>query len=349
MMTHSIVWAANLWLGSLMLAASHDSNDRLYEKPGSHRAASVLYEWRDELRSREVPVKIYYPQAHKPSSSPVGDVPAVSSEGFPVIIFSHGLGGSRDGYAYVGQHWASHGYVSVHVQHLGSDAAVLRDRRRPMETLRAAAADPQNVINRPLDIQFVLDRLEKLQKEEGPLKGRLDLTRVGVAGHSFGAYTTMAVAGQVFLTPTGRRVNMDDWRVKAAIAMSPNPPKRRDHLDEAYANIRIPILHLTGTKDDSPINDTKAADRRIAFDHIKSPDQYFVNFTDADHMVFAGRKRLRGGAGRDARFQELIRAGSTAFWDAYLKGDATAKAWLADGAFAKTMHGDGQLEVRLKR
>ena len=54
-----------------------------------------------------MPVKIYYP--------------VDLSEPAPAVIVSHGLGGSREGYAYLGRHLASHGYVVVHVTHLGSD------------------------------------------------------------------------------------------------------------------------------------------------------------------------------------------------------------------------------------
>ena len=79
-----------------------------YERgPGSYAVATVSYDWTDSARNRKVPVKIYYPEK--------GQGP------FPVIVFSHGLGGSREGYEYLGRRWASHGYVSVHVQHLGSE------------------------------------------------------------------------------------------------------------------------------------------------------------------------------------------------------------------------------------
>src|ERR1700744_4715141 len=75
--------------------------------------AIVRYDWFDARRQRAVPVKIYYPRT--------GAGP------FPVIIFSHGLGGSREGYEYLGQYWAAHGYVSVHVQHPGSDDGLWRN------------------------------------------------------------------------------------------------------------------------------------------------------------------------------------------------------------------------------
>src|SRR3954467_12365816 len=71
----------------------------------------VRFDWMDTNRNRKVPAKIYYPK---------GDGP------FPVIVFSHGLGGSREGYEYLGRHWASNGYVCVHLQHIGSDDSIWR-------------------------------------------------------------------------------------------------------------------------------------------------------------------------------------------------------------------------------
>src|SRR5579885_3303466 len=79
--------------------------------PGPHEVARAHYDWVDAARQqRAVPVTVYAPKG--------GDGP------FPVILFSHGLGGTRDGYAYLGRYWASYGYVVVHVQHLGSDDGV---------------------------------------------------------------------------------------------------------------------------------------------------------------------------------------------------------------------------------
>lgn len=318
-----------------MQAADKTSSGEYKKTPGPHSVADVLYTWHDDSRNRDVPVKVYYP---KDEAGP-----------FPVIIFSHGLGGTRETYAYLGQHWASHGYVCVHVQHIGSDDSVWRGQLQPLEAMKRSLRDPQHALNRPLDVRFVLEQLEKTQREPGVLKGRLDLARVGIGGHSFGAFTSMAVAGQTFVTLAGKPVTAGDWhgKFKAAIVMSPNAPTRRDDLDTAYAQIRIPTLHMTGTRDDSPVGDTKAADRRIPFDHITSAETYLVIFEGGDHMVFSGRRRLRGGdGGRDARFQDLIRMSTTAFWDAELKGDAAAKRWLADGDFKQELGQDGTFEQK---
>ncbi len=294
--------------------------------PGPSIVTATLADWHDAARNRPVPVKIYAPAT--------GDGP------FPVIIFSHGLGGSREGYEYLGRHWASWGYVAVHVEHLGSDTAVLKKGGRLLKNLREAADDPRNAQARPADVRFVLDRLEKLNQGGLPLLShRLDLTRIGMAGHSFGAWTTMAIAGQggIYADP----------RVKAAIAMSTPAPFRKEY-DRVFRNVHIPILHMTGTLDDSPVGDTKAADRRIPYNHIQGVDQYLVTFQGGDHMIFSGRRILEGDRAKDPLFHSLILQGTTAFWDAYLKGDAKAKAWLADGGYAAALGQDGKLEEKLR-
>jgi hypothetical protein len=121
--------------------------------------------------------------------------------------------------------------------------------------------------------------------------------------------------------------------------------KRR--LDDVYAQIKIPCLHMTGTLDSSPIGDTKPEERRLPFDHSEGSDQYLITFKDGDHMIFSGRGRLLANA-KDEQFQKLICASSTAFWDAYLRGDSAAKAWLRDD-FKAVLGSDGTFEVKMKK
>jgi predicted dienelactone hydrolase len=301
---------------------------RAYENPGPFTVATVVYDWTDASRNRPVPVKIYYPKTGKGP--------------FPVIIFSHGLGGTRESYEYLGRHWASHGYVSVHVQHLGSDDEVWRGSARPGRDMFRAAANPQNALARPLDVSFALDQMEKLNRTVSPFRGRLDFDRVGMAGHSFGAWTTLVIAGQGL---AGGGLSLADPRVKAAIEMSAPVPRKGQDLDRAYGGIKIPVFHMTGTLDDSPIGDTTAEERRIPFDHIHGVDQYLVTFEGGDHMIFSGRAR-RPAHPKDALFQDRIRAGSVAFWDAYLRGDAGARDWLARGGYTALLGKDGRLEQK---
>ena len=293
----------------------------------------ALYEWHDDTRDRDVPVRIYYP--------------ATNTVPCPVIVFSHGLGGSRDGYEYLGRHWASHGYVSVHPTHLGSDTSVLR-QGRPCLAMQKAAADLQNAIDRPRDISFVIDRLTVMNQGDETFRGRLALDRIGVAGHSFGGYTTLASAGQTFVLPGGGERTLGDPRIKAAIAMSaPAKPRDAAVLDRMYGSIRVPCFHMTGTRDDSPIADTRGADRRIPFDHMRGTDSYLLILTGGDHMVFSGRPRGLKSGENDVRFHELILMGTMAFWNAYLRDDAAARTWLADGGFDGSLGQDGTFEQKL--
>jgi dienelactone hydrolase len=290
-------------------------------------------EWRDTKRERVVPVKIYAPES--------GAGP------FPVIIFSHGLGGTREGYEYLGQCWASHGYVSVHLQHAGSDDAVWKDAGlgQRMSAMRRAAAQPRNAQDRVHDVSFALDQLTELNARDAAWRGKLDLARVGMAGHSFGAYTTLAAAGADY---SGRgAARLVDPRVKAAIPMSAPVPANKARLDEAYARVKIPCLHMTGTEDDSPIGDTKAAERRLPFDHCRNSDQFLITFTGGDHAIFGGRERKWGGA-KDAEYQRLIRLSSLAFWDAYLRQDVAAQEWLT-AKCQDALGKEGVWEMKLKK
>ncbi|HYG61513.1 MAG TPA: alpha/beta fold hydrolase [Thermoanaerobaculia bacterium] len=300
--------------------------------PGAHQVETSLFEWTDTARGRTVPVKIYSPQGAGP---------------FPVIVFSHGLGGSRDGYEYLGRHWASHGYVVVHVQHPGSDSSVWQGTLHPLKSMRAASSDPANSIARPLDVRFTIDRLEALNREASPYKGRLDLEDLGVAGHSFGAYTALAVAGQMFVRGN-REMSLADPRVKAVLAMSAPAPARKWQADKSYSRIKVPVLHMTGTRDDSPIGDTRASERRIPFDRISAVDQYLLVLNGGDHMVFSGARRPTASSDKDPVFLDLILMSSTAFWDVYLRGDTAARAWLANGGFEKALGAEGKLEKKLK-
>jgi predicted dienelactone hydrolase len=313
-------------------------------RPGPRQVAVLRDDWKDQARDRMIPVKIYYP---RDAAGP-----------FPIILFSHGLGGSREGYEYLGRHWAGYGYVSVHIQHLGSDTSVWQGKEKPMEAMKAAIRDIKTSLDRPTDVKFAIDQLIKLNRGAGPLKGRLDLDRIGMAGHSYGAWTTLVIAGQGLMGPRGNVLRLADPRVKAALPMSASIPMKRSDFaavnwerapdfDRIYAGIKIPVMHMTGTRDDSPISGAKAADRRVPFDHIKNAEQYLLIFNGGDHGVFS---RSRGAHGRetqpkDAVFQDLILVASTAFWDACLKNSKPAKRFLAED-FAKVLGKEGTWEKK---
>jgi predicted dienelactone hydrolase len=285
--------------------------------------------WHDDARNRDVPVKIYYPTAGK--------------DRLPIIIFSHGLGGSREGYSYVGKYWASHGYVSVHLTHVGSDtAAILANGFTAMEkTELAIVSDPINAVDRCGDVSFAIDQLTDADTDDkSPLKDRLDLKHIGMAGHSFGGNTTMLIAGEQTISGN----SFADKRISCAIAMSPPIAVPKPRWNQVYADVKIPLFVMTGTLDDSPIGETKAADRRVPFDHVKNIPAYLLTLTGGDHMVFSGQRR-GGFKSTDDHFHQLIQQGSVAFWDAYLRGNDSAKKWLKED-FAKLVDKDGVFELK---
>ena len=165
-----------------------------------------------------------------------------------------------------------------------------------------------------------------------------------MAGHSFGAATTLMIAGES--EGAVGRVSLADPRVTAAIAMSPQPALRGDQ-KTAFGAIKIPVFHMTGTLDDAPLNlgNVKAADRRIPFDNSTNPDTCLVIFSGATHMTFSARA-VNPGA-QETRVFTLIKQSTTAFWDAWLKSDAKAKAWLQND-FAQVMGAAGTLERKKK-
>ena len=93
-----------LALGLALNAPASDKPAYAPPKPSAIVEALKL-DWHDAKRNRAVPVKIYFPKD--------------SVGALPIVIFSHGLGGSRDGYEYLGRHWAGCGYASVPLGAMG--------------------------------------------------------------------------------------------------------------------------------------------------------------------------------------------------------------------------------------
>ncbi len=108
----------------------------------------------------------------------------------PVVIISHGLSSRPEDFAKRAEHLASYGYVVALPQHPGSDTQHLQDL---LEGYTREIFYLDEFINRPLDVSYTLDELERRNITE--FGGKLDLENVGVFGHSFGGYTVLALAG----------------------------------------------------------------------------------------------------------------------------------------------------------
>lgn len=273
---------------------------------------------RDAERDRTVPLRIYLP---------AGSAPA------PVILFSHGLGGSRDGSSYLGQHWSARGYVVVFLQHPGSDESIWQDlpRRQIMRAMQQAA-NAQNSRLRMEDVAFTLDQLAVWNAAPGHvLSARMDLEQVGMSGHSFGAVTTQAVSGQS-LPRVGARFT--DPRIDAAIAMSPSSGHNGLSPQDQFGSVALPWFLMTGTEDTSAIGGETVETRRAVYAALPAGEKYELVLDGGAHHAFTDGPVRRSQSERDPDHHPAILALSTAFWDAYLRDDEAARAWL-DGEGAQ--------------
>ncbi|KAG1709715.1 hypothetical protein DVH05_020369 [Phytophthora capsici] len=173
--------------------------------------------------------------------APVAPAPT-SSQGWPVVIFSHGLAGSLELYSYVNQELASHGFVVVVPNHCDGSACVCSPEPGRIEYYQQITPEVRDDIDgagfrfrngqlqqRVSEVRSVLDAI-KQDASANSIFRRSDLTNVSVAGHSFGAATALSAAHQD--SRFKRIVLLDAW-------MEPLDHDVRDGLGS-----RVPALHL---------------------------------------------------------------------------------------------------------
>jgi dienelactone hydrolase len=282
--------------------------------PGASGAASrqgnpfttLDMEWIDVPRRRGVPVRLYLPEAARPA---------------PLVVFSHGIGGSRRGYSWLGQHFAGNGIASLHMQHIGSDSQLWSGNVfSVVERLRTAARESEAVA-RAHDLRFALDTLLA-----GELGKRIDAGRIVAAGHSYGANTTLLASGAQVLRK-GRPLDLRDERVRAAIVISAPPFYGEGEPRKILQTVTVPSLHITCTDDIIRIPGyySAAEDRVAVFDATGSARKWLTVFQGGSHSMFTDR----GGAGGlvlNARVKAATRALSLAFVGAALGEEASELA-----------------------
>ena len=269
---------------------------------------------KDSARDREIPVLVYLPQQSKAAE---------------VVVYSHGLGGSRETAPFLGKHWAARGYVAVFMQHPGSDESIWKDLP-PKKRFRALkqAANAENFLLRVADVPVVIDHLEKWNRQANhSLYGRMNTKKIGMTGHSFGAVTAQNVSGQ---TSFGKTLYLDD-RITACVAMSPSSP-RMGSSDKAFGKVSLPWLCMTGTHDKAMIGGAVVEDRLAVYPALPAKDKYELVLFEAEHSAFTESKLPFDRLKRNPNHHSAILATSTAFWDAYLRDDAEAKQWLTTDA-----------------
>lgn len=197
-----------------------------------------------------------------------------------------------------------------------------------------------NLFDRPYDIKAIIDELAD-QNRSGPLRGRIDLARLAVGGHSAGSGGTLSVAGAA-RTFGGKRYGPEhfaDPRPKAFIALSPSSPGSSAMFDTSlndattsWSGIERPVLFITGLGD---VHEQFSLGRRIPYEYSPPGDKFrlWVNDTDFSHGAYGDAlEDCDGVPGRKcAAFQEILVSTVRAFLEAYLEQKATARAFLEAG------------------
>ncbi|MEL7245896.1 MAG: alpha/beta fold hydrolase, partial [Cyanobacteria bacterium J06573_2] len=230
----------------------------------------------------------------------------------PVIVISHGIGTDSNNFRYLANHLATNGFAVVVPNHPGSDTKQVQSL---MNGNASEVAQPEEFINRPLDVKFVLDELEKLNKTDSRLNNVLDLQRIGVFGQSFGGYTALALAGakinlekiqqncnQKALKQTWnmslllqcrmqelqqnkpvKQYNLYDERVKAVIAV--NPITSIIFGETGLSEIKTPVMMVASSEDTVA---PALYEQILPFSWISNPQKYLVQMEGATHFSAIG-------------------------------------------------------------
>mgnify|MGYP001794786694 CR=1 FL=1 len=245
--------------------------------------------WDMSRRNRKFPVDIYLPQTTSPR---------------PIIIISHGLGSDRSSFDYLAKFLASHGFAVAVPEHPGSNA-------RQLQALLRGIADkvtaPEEFIDRPLDVKYLLDRLETLSNSNPAYKGRFNMEKVGVIGQSFGGYTALALAGAQINYPQLEKncpvdedtlnvslllqclalnlstfeydSNLSDSRIKAVVAI--NPVVSSVYGQEGFNQIKTPVMIVAGTVDTVA---PAYAEQIVPFTWLTNNNKYLVLMNGGTHF-----------------------------------------------------------------
>jgi predicted dienelactone hydrolase len=269
---------------------------------------------------RRVPMKLHLPR---------------EGSAVPVVIVSHGAGGDRDTHLVQARHLASHGYAVLCVEHVGSNRERLAGGFQLLKKVEAMTRDSGEVLGRPRDVTFAIDRAADWNRSHETLRGRLDPDRVGAMGHSFGAFTTMVVCGMRpaldWIAPRvepGRGLGPDlrDRRVRCGVALSPQGIGAPFFIRESFGSLAVPLLGITGTLDRQQAG-LPPENRREAFGSWPEGPHRFLWITGARHLDFtdsSGTGRIELPSPSRADVQPVVRVATLLFFQAHLAGDAVA-------------------------
>lgn len=302
-------------------------------QPGDIKYSKQTLTLYDTRRQRKIPVDLYLPQQN--------ERPA------PLVVISHGLGSDRTTFAYLAAHLASHGFAVAVPEHPGSNAQQLQAL---INGLANEVTPPAELIDRPLDIKFLLDELKRSFAE------RINVQQVGVLGQSFGGYTVLALAGakinfeqlQKDCSPSNDSLNvslllqcraiellpknyqLSDERIKAGIAI--DPVGSTIFGKSQFSQIQIPLMLVAGSDDTV----APALPEQIQpFTWLTTPSKYLVLLRGGTHFSTLGQSEQAiplppQVIGPDpALAQNYMKALSLAFFETYIAGNSRYRVYLS--------------------
>jgi predicted dienelactone hydrolase len=302
-------------------------------RPGPYAVAEVSdFILHDASREKELHIRIFYP---------------VASGKFPVIVFSHGAGGSQNCCEELTRHWASYGYITIQPTH--ADSALQRrsagdENVRFAQAVREALQRPALWEERPLDVSAVIDALADIAKRVPVLTGKIDSQRIGVGGHSMGSFTAEAIAGALVAFPGKPATSFADPRAKAILCLSPQGPGQFGLTDKSFQSLTIPYLGITGSEDNLGMLATSSW-HKLPFELSPHGNKYHLFIAGANHMSFiSSHTQLPSNSDRGEAILRYTNSAALAFWDAYLKTDGNAKKYLRSDALTIFSKGAAKLD-----
>jgi predicted dienelactone hydrolase len=307
-------------------------------------------------RDQPVPFKIavWYPSVQTPGgfSYPIGSN-KISSDGsldapcaggkFPIVFYSHGATGSGTSSFFICETLARHGYVVVAPDYLDTVFVTRIDQPVPYDSylwmrtaqyiswlrelgLNKASREGRILFAyRPIQLKQTMEKIFSLNKDSKSLLFQhVDENQVGLFGHSFGAWTSLLVAGA---SPDYR-----DQRIKAVAALS-GPVNEHVYSvasDNDLTAVHVPVLFEYGERE--PLSG-RQDDKKFLFDKATKP-KILLSIKDADHLTFSGgvkgEHKLASEYLTEDAPRKTISETTLDFFDAFLKGDAESKTRLKD-------------------
>ena len=274
---------------------------------------------RDESRNKNLELRVYYP---------IGEGP------FPVVIFSHGNTSSKDKYPKVGRFLAGHGFVSIHPTHSDSFKYSNQSGERS-DWSKKSMWDQDRWISRPKDISFVIDSIDQIVENHDELRSKLNVSKIAVAGHSFGANTAQLIGGaKIRLKGREDLVSFQDERVKAIVAFSPAGRGWVGMENDSWSELELPMLSVTGTKDFGP--EGRRFDFRLESFLLSPPGHKY-------QMIVQGMGHNFRSSDEHFRYVSQV---FHAFLDAYLLGSTEARRFIRSGDLVRASEGIAALSFR---